>query len=362
MGWSFTLGSFKGTAVRIHITFVLFLVWIGFSAYQRGGVVAARDSVLFIIAIFTCVVLHEFGHILTARRFGISAPEVTLLPIGGVANVDKMPDQPYQELLIAVAGPAVNLVIAALLFVAADAVAPLTLTDVDNPHVSLVQRLAVVNVFLALFNMIPAFPMDGGRVLRAAVAMWLGWEKATRFAAQVGQIFAFVLGFLGLFGNPLLIFIAIFVYMAAAGEAEMTIASSATKNIRVEDAMETRIATIDRSSSIREAVDTLLATSQDEFPVIGSARKLYGLLARADIIEALKKEDPNSPITPFVRKDAPTIAPGTSLDTALKQLNTGVSLGVVDDQGALLGLITRQSVAEVMMIKSARPDWRFGKA
>jgi stage IV sporulation protein FB len=367
MRWSFTLGRFKGTAVRIHITFVLFLVWIGFSAYQRGGLLAARDSVLFIVAIFTCVVLHEFGHILTARRFGISAPEVTLLPIGGVANVDRTPDQPYQELLIAVAGPAVNVVIATVLFFAADAVAPLNLAEVDNPHVSLVQRLAVVNVFLALFNMIPAFPMDGGRVLRAALAMWLGWDKATRFAAQVGQIFAFVLGFLGLFGNPLLIFIAIFVYMAAASEAEMTITSSTTKNIRVEDAMETRIATIDRSSSIRDAVDTLLATSQDEFPVtggssFGGARKLYGLLARADIIEALKSEDPNAPIAPFVRKDAPTIAPEASLDTALKQLNEGVSLGVVDKQGLLLGLITRQSVAEVMLIKSARPDWRFGKS
>jgi Zn-dependent protease len=362
MRWSFTLGSFKGTAVRIHVTFVLFLLWIGFSAYQRGGVVAARDSVLFISAIFACVILHEFGHILTGRRFGISASEVTLLPIGGVANIDKMPDQPYQELLIALAGPAVNLVIAALLFLGADIVGPINIAELDNPHISLVQRLAVVNVFLAVFNMIPAFPMDGGRVLRAAAAMWLGWDRATRIAAQIGQIFAFVLGFLGLFGNPLLIFIAIFVYMAAASEAEMTIATTTTKNIRVEDAMETRIATIDRASTIREAIETLLATSQDEFPVVGRDSRLYGLIARADIIEALKSEDPDGPISPFVRKDAPTIAPEASLDKALKHLNEGASLGVVDNEGSLLGLVTRQSVAEVVLIKSTRPDWRFGRA
>jgi Zn-dependent protease/CBS domain-containing protein len=362
MRWSFTIGSFKGTAVRIHITFVLLLAWIAFSAYQRGGAIAARDSVLFIVAIFTCVLLHEFGHILTARRFGVTAPEVTLLPIGGVANVDKMPDKPYQELLIALAGPAVNVVIAAILFLIANAVSPITLADIDNPHISLVERLAVTNVLLALFNMIPAFPMDGGRVLRAGVAMWLGWEKATRFAAQIGQIFAFVLGFIGLFGNPLLIFIAIFVYMAAAGEAEMTIASSATRDVRVEDAMETRIATIDRSSTIREAVDTLLATSQEEFPVTSGNGKMHGMLARADIIEALKIGDSSAPIAPFVHKEAPTIAPGASLETALKQLSAGASLGVVDEDGTLIGLVTRQSIAEVMLIKSARPDWRFGKA
>lgn len=362
MRWSFTIGSFKGTAVRIHITFILFLIWIGFSAYQRGGAIAARDSVLFIVAIFACVILHEFGHILTARRFGVTAPEVTLLPIGGVASIDKMPDQPRQELLIALAGPAVNVVIATLLFLIAGAVDPITLAHVDDPHVSLVERLAMTNVFLAVFNMIPAFPMDGGRVLRAAVAMWLGWEKATRFAAQIGQIFAFVLGFLGLFGNPLLIFIAIFVYMAAAGEAEMTIANSATRGVRVEDAMETRIATIDRSATIREAVDTLLATSQDEFPVTNGIGKLVGVLARADIIEALKNGDENAPIAPFARTEIQTIPSGASLDTALKQLSSGASLGVVDEEGSLLGLVTRQSIAEVMLIKSARPDWRFGKA
>jgi Zn-dependent protease/CBS domain-containing protein len=361
MRWSLTLGSFKGTAVRIHITFLLFLAWIGFSAYQRGGLDAARDSVLFIVAIFTCVVLHEFGHILTARRFGIVSTEVTLLPIGGVANIDRMPDKPYQELLIAIAGPAVNVVIATALFLALGAVDLTAAAHVDDPSIGLVERLAVANLFLAVFNMIPAFPMDGGRVLRAGLAMWIGQEKATRIAAGIGQAFAFVLGFLGLFGNPLLVFIAIFIYIAAAGEAQMTIVSETTRDVTAGEAMETRIATIGRGATIGEAVDTLLATSQDDFPLLDANGRLHGLLTRADIVEALKTTEPGAPIAPFARKQAPTIDAGASLDSALAKLNEAGAIGVIDANGALLGLLTRQSIAEVMLIKSARPEWRFGR-
>lgn len=159
MRWSLTLGSFKGTAVRIHITFLLLLAWIGFSAYRSGGAQAARDSVIFITLIFACVVLHEFGHILMARRFGIFSTEVTLLPIGGVANLDHMPEKPHQELLVALAGPMVNIVIATALFVALGAFQPETLAQLDDPHLNVLARLAAANLFLALFNMIPAFPM-----------------------------------------------------------------------------------------------------------------------------------------------------------------------------------------------------------
>ncbi|KAF0120551.1 MAG: peptidase M50, partial [Methylocystaceae bacterium] len=229
MRWSLTIGSFMGTAVRIHVTFLLLLGWIGFAAYQRGGAVAARDSLLFIVAIFVCVVLHEFGHIFMARRYGIVSPVITLLPIGGVADMESMPDKPRQELLIALAGPAVNLVIAALLILFLGAVDFSDAIQIGDPSVNLLKRLAAVNIFLAAFNLIPAFPMDGGRVLRAALSIWIGKGRATRIAAQIGQGFAFLLGFLGLFGNPLLLFIAIFVYIAAAGEAQMTSMSEAAR-------------------------------------------------------------------------------------------------------------------------------------
>ena len=219
MRWSITIGSFGGTAVKIHITFILFLAWIAFSAWTRGGPAAALDSTVFIVLLFACVVLHEFGHIAAARRYGIGTPEVTLLPIGGVASLQRLPSDPAQELVVALAGPAVNLVIGLVLIAVVGSVRPDELTQIDNPNLSLIGRLAIANIFLAVFNLIPAFPMDGGRVLHALVAMRVGGPRATEIAARIGQALAFGLGFLGLFGNPLLVFIAIFVYIAAAARS-----------------------------------------------------------------------------------------------------------------------------------------------
>jgi Zn-dependent protease/CBS domain-containing protein len=361
MRWSITVGTFAGTAVRVHITFVLFLVFIGVAAYARGGIETARDSLLFISAIFTCVVLHEFGHILTGKRYGVHAPEVTLLPIGGVANVDRMPEKPWQELLIALAGPAVNIVIAALLIVAARTFDADVFSHMDDPQYSLLQRLAATNLILATFNMIPAFPMDGGRVLRAGLAMWIGMESATRIAAQIGQIFAFGLGFIGLFGHPMLIFVAIFIYMAAASEAQMTMVHEATKGVSVADAMETRLVALSRSAVLREAVEVLLSTAQEDFPVLDGAGRFSGLLRRADIFEALQSGDDGDPIAPFVRCDAPVVDPREALQKVLPRLEAEPTLVALDDDGRLLGLLTRQSLAEVVMIKAARPDWRFGR-
>ena len=359
MRWSFTLGSFKGTAVRIHVTLLLFLAWIGMSAYQRGGPDAAGQSVLFISAIFLCVVMHEFGHILTARQFGIVSPEVTLLPIGGVADMESMPQKPYQELLIAVAGPAVNVVIAGALILVAGAFNFDDAAHISDPSINIFERLAATNVFLAIFNMIPAFPMDGGRVLRAALAMWLGQAKATRIAAQIGQGFAFLLGFAGLYGHPMLIFIALFIYMAAAGEAQMTTMAEAARGLPAVDAMETRIATIGRGATVNEAIETLLATSQDDFPVLDSAGRLTGLLSRAEIVEALRVSDPGAPVAPFAKPDIETIGAHETIDGALPELNAGNPVGVIDAEGRFVGLLTRQSLAEIMMIRDARPDWRF---
>jgi stage IV sporulation protein FB len=361
MRWSFTIGSFRGTSVRIHLTLLLFLAWIGFTAWRRGGPAAATESVLFISAIFACVVLHEFGHILTARRFGIISPEVTLLPIGGVADMNRMPDKPWQELLIALAGPMVNIVIAAALIIAVGAFDLAGALHIDDPAESLAGRLAVTNIFLAVFNLIPAFPMDGGRVLRAALAMWLGQDKATRIAASIGQLFAFILGFIGLFGHPMLVFIAIFVYMAAAGEAQMTSMSEAARDLPATDAMETRIATLARDATVREAVDTLLATSQDDFPILDHAGRLAGMLSRNEIIGALGGAEPGAPVAAFARKGTPTIVDTATVGAALSHLNGGETVGVVDADGRLVGLLTRQSLAEIMMIRDQRPDWRFSR-
>src|SRR5262249_43169378 len=218
MSWSVNIGSVAGTAIRIHVTFLLLLAFFFLQGWAAAGSINdGVNSVVFVVLVFACVLAHEFGHIFTARAFGVETPDVTLLPIGGVARLARIPEKPSEEFLVAIAGPLVNVAIAVVLIVFAGAsLSTQHLAAMESTKVSLVDRLAEVNLFLAVFNMIPAFPMDGGRVLRALLATRLGHLRATEIAASIGQLVAFGLGFLGLFGNPLLIFIAVFVYLAAS--------------------------------------------------------------------------------------------------------------------------------------------------
>jgi len=242
------------------------------------------------------VVAHEFGHIFTARAFGVSTPDVILLPIGGVARLERIPEEPYEEFLVAVAGPLVNVVIAvALIMLAGARVNAGDLYAVESPHTSMIDRLAAVNLFLAIFNLIPAFPMDGGRVLRALLATRMGFVRATEIAAFIGQGVAFALGFIGLFFNPLLIFIAIFVYLAASSEAHLVAIRAMSRGVPTSAAMMTQFATLTPEAHVEDAVQTLLRTSQSEFPVVDAAGKPVGLLGRGDLIRALKQLGPNAP-------------------------------------------------------------------
>ena len=195
MRWSLKVASVAGIEVRIHLTFLLFLAWIWFSYYQVAGLPGAVQGVLFILSLFACVLLHEFGHAFAARAFGIATPDITLLPIGGVARLTRIPDKPWQELVVAIAGPLVNVVIAAaLIFVVHRSAELEQLQYLESPRVELLSKLASVNVMLVLFNLIPAFPMDGGRVLRALLAMAMPYARATQIAAWIGQGLAVVFG------------------------------------------------------------------------------------------------------------------------------------------------------------------------
>ncbi len=361
MRWSIGIGSFAGTAVKIYITFILFLAWIAFSAWSRGGPAAALDSTLFIVLLFACVVLHEFGHIAAARRYGIATPTVTLLPIGGVASLQRLPSDPKQELVVALAGPAVNLVIGLVLIAVVGSVRPDQLAQIDNPNLSLIGRLAIANIFLAVFNLIPAFPMDGGRVLHALVAMRVGGPRATEIAARIGQALAFGLGFLGLFGNPLLVFIAIFIYIAAAAEAQMSAAHEALRGVSVGEAMETRFTPVSIDASLSQAVDALLATAQHEFPVIDAFGKPAGLLTREDILGAVREHGGDEPASAFMRSGVDSVRPATPVESVFERLQGpgAAALYVTDADGRIVGLLTRQALGEVMMIRAARPDWRF---
>jgi Zn-dependent protease len=195
MSWSFPIARLLGSEIRIHVTFFLLLAWIGIAHYQRGGWPAAIEGIVFILALFACVIAHEFGHALAARRYGIRTPDITLLPIGGLARLERMPEKPGQEIVVALAGPAVNVVIALVLILIMNARFDMqALQQLDNPALSFIVRLASVNIFLVLFNLIPAFPMDGGRVLRALLALRFSRTQATNIAARIGQALAFVFG------------------------------------------------------------------------------------------------------------------------------------------------------------------------
>lgn len=366
MPWSLTFGYVYGTAVRIHVTFLLFLVWIWFAYYQQGGIGAAWEGVAFVALLFACVLLHEFGHIFAARRYGVKTPEVTLWPFGGIARLERIPEKPSEELVVALAGPAVNVVIAAvLLLVLAAQGAQLGMEhieEIENPQASLVAKLAAANIFLVVFNLLPAFPMDGGRVLRAVLAMNMPHAQATQRAASIGQAFAIGLGLLGIFGNPMLIIIAVFVYLAASGEAGTVQMKQAAQGVLVQDAMITHFESLGPQSTVSDAAEALIRTTQKEFPVVDGAGHLRGVLTRDAMIRALQAGGPGASVLEAMQGDVPTLPLRAPLDAALKKLSETRApvLGALDGEGRLVGLLSPENVGEMMMLRAAQPDARFG--
>ncbi len=221
MGSSFEIARIAGTSVRVHVTFFLLLAYIAWINYgDGGGWDAAIEGVTFVLVLFACVVAHEFGHIFAARRYGIRTPVVTVLPIGGVASLERMPQKPSQEIAVALAGPAVNIAIAAALMLVVPDLSVENSYGVLSGGTGFLQEIAYANIFLALFNMIPAFPMDGGRVLRALLAAWLGFRQGTRVAAVLGQTLAAVFALAAVYyAMPILFLVALFVFLAAGAEA-----------------------------------------------------------------------------------------------------------------------------------------------
>jgi len=358
MTWSIPIGTVGGTVIRIHVTFLLLLLWIAWAHYAQGGAQAALQGVVFVVLVFTCVVLHEFGHVYAARRYGIRTPDITLLPIGGVARLANIPERPSEELVIAIAGPLVNVVIAALLYLILGGLPSFAGTELQNPGVDLLARLASVNLFLFLFNLIPAFPMDGGRVLRALLGYRLGFARATQIAASVGQGVAFLLGLLGLFGNPLLLFIALFVYLGAAAEAHAVQMRQVARGMLVGDAMITEFERLSPNSRVEDAVQELIRTTQHEFPVVDGAGRLRGVLTRDAMIHALQERGADTPVLDIMTRDIPLVQPRQSLDEALRLLQEkGLpAVGVADAEGRFVGFITLENIGEIMMVNSARPQ------
>lgn len=358
MPWSLIIGRVAGTQIRIHFTFFLFLVWIWVVYYRQGGSLAAWQGVSFVALLFVCVLLHEFGHILVAKRFGVKAPDVTLWPFGGIANLDQIPEKPSQEFFIAIAGPLVNVAIAiALMLYLGNTIDAAALMHVDEPKVGLIAKLAGANLFLALFNMLPAFPMDGGRVLRALLALKFGFSRATELAASIGQGLAVVLGVIGLFGNPMLVVIAVFVFLAASSEASHAQLRQVARGAIVADAMITRFETLGPQSRVQDAVEALIRTTQTEFPVVDGGGRLRGVLTRDAMIRALKERGPDASVLEAMDAGIPTVSARASLESAVKSFTQQRKsvLGVTDSSGRLVGLLTVENLGEMMMLRAARP-------
>jgi Zn-dependent protease/CBS domain-containing protein len=358
MGWSLPIFRVAGIQLRIHVTFLLLIGWLAFGYYAEGGSVAAAARVVFILLLFVCVVLHEFGHAFAAKAFGINTPDITLLPIGGVARLERMPEKPMQELVIALAGPMVNVVIALGLFAAGGSRALLNPSTIEGG--GLIGQLLTINILLLLFNLLPAFPMDGGRVLRALLATRLSYARATQVAANIGQGFAFVFGFIGLIWNPFLIFIALFVYIGATQEAALAQMKDVSRRFPVSSAMVREFHTLPENATLQEAVDALLATSQHDFPIVDETGSVAGVLTRHDLIAALRRDDPQLRVGDVMRRDIPTVTTGTRFEEAFRIMQecNCPAVPVLDSMKRLVGLLTPENVSELMMVQSALPRRR----
>lgn len=356
MRWSWKIATVAGIPVRVHATFFLLLGWFFWTGATRSLDEAVR-SVVFILAAFACVILHEFGHALTARRYGVLTRDITLLPIGGVARLDRFPRKPSQEVAIALMGPAVNVVIAAALYLYMR-FSPDTY-DFSNPALlerSFTARLFVFNVVVTAFNLIPAFPMDGGRVLRALLATRLDYVRATRIAANVGQGMAFLFGLLGLFGNPMLVFIALFVFIGAGQEAAIVQMHSMFDGVTVLSAMITDFRALHADEPISRAIQLLLDGHQQDFPVLdGRNGGAIGILARSDLLKAIAGGKTDVRVGDVARKTCAAVRPDEMLEDVFRRMqqNGCPAVPVVEPGKGIVGMVTVENVGEFAMVQAA---------
>ncbi|HVR30365.1 MAG TPA: site-2 protease family protein [Thermoanaerobaculia bacterium] len=355
MKWSWRLGTIAGIELKVHATFVLLLVWVGWAHWTQGrSISAALEGVLFILVLFACVVLHELGHALTARRYGIKTRDIVLLPIGGVARLERIPEEPIRELLVAIAGPAVNVVIATVLFLLLSATGTWeglsAMTMAEGPFFA---RVMIANVVLVLFNLLPAFPMDGGRMLRAALAMRMDYLQATQIAANVGQGMAFLFGLVGLLWNPFLLFIAFFVWIGAAQESSLAQMKMALGGIPVKRLMITDFRALHPEETLQRAIELTLATTQRDFPVVEGDR-VVGVLTQQKLIRGLTEVGRDAPVASVMERDFQLAELSEMIEPAFVRLQScNCSTLPVTDAGRLVGLLTLENVGEFLSIQSA---------
>jgi Zn-dependent protease/predicted transcriptional regulator len=357
--WALYIGKLSGIKVYIHWTFLFLIGWIFFMHARMGhGWQAGFWGVVFILALFACVVLHEFGHALTAKRFNIKTRDITIYPIGGIASLESMPDKPGQELLVAFAGPAVNIIIAFLLWIYLQSTG--TMPDLatlkstafqQNPP--FVFNLFAANIALFVFNLIPAFPMDGGRVLRALLAFKMDRTRATRIAAVIGQVLAAVFVFFGIFYNLLLVFIGLFIYFGAGAEASYETTKNLLSGFRVADVLIKKFTTLSPDDSLDKAVQLLLGGQEQEF-LVTKNEDVMGILTRKQLIYGLSALGKSASIADVMQKDFLTLSPEMNLqDVYMKMLTNVCNVYPVKENDHLIGIVDKENVSELILVQQA---------
>lgn len=353
---SLSLGSVAGIHLYVHWSFLIIIGYVSYIAWREGGTLR---SVLFMIglvlAVFACVLLHELGHALMAKRFGIATTDITLLPIGGLARLARIPEEPKQELWVALAGPAVNVIIAIVLFVAAFLLGELNQPLQENVVAnSFLLTLISANVVLFLFNLIPAFPMDGGRVLRAILAMMMNRVRATRIAAGIGQTLAVAFGIYSIsVGNPISVLIALFVFFGARMEASAVMMAAGLKGLTVANAMRIRYPVLQVSDTITKAVQELLAGGDKHF-IVMDGDQLAGVVSRDTLVQAVADNLAGSPVSLITQKEVVYVSPKADLKEA-QEILAGTTQGFLPvlDNGRLIGVVDAENIAELLMIREA---------
>jgi stage IV sporulation protein FB len=361
MGGAFKIGRLSGIDVRVHWTFFLLLAFFAFIGYQTSdSLVGALTATVTIVALFLCVLLHEFGHSLVAQRLGLEIHSITLLPIGGVSNLESLPEKPVDEVKITVAGPLVNVVLApiffgvGLLFGAVPRVPSDLFIGVGSVG-QFIFYLGYVNVVLAVFNLIPAFPLDGGRILRALLATRLGALRATDISSAVGQLFAvafFLIGLLG--GNFLLALIAVFIYFGATGEAQMVRQQELTSGLLVSDVMGTKphTETVMPYHTFGQVLEMVIHGYQEDFPVVDESGKVVGMITRDEIMTAAHSPERYSSVRDLMRRNVPTISSQADLfEEGLSILQqSGLRALPVTENGELVGMLTIEDVGHASLL------------
>lgn len=360
MRGALNLGRISGIRLAVHWTFVFILVYIFIVYYQlEQDPQQGLMGVLLVLALFVCVILHELGHALTAKKYGITTRSITLLPIGGLARMEKFPEKPKQEFWVAIAGPLVNIAIAIVIYLLMYATGTIPeLTEEPEAMVDLTGSmfwfsLLVANVVLAVFNFIPAFPMDGGRILRALLLYKFNREKATKIAAGIGQILAIVFFFAGFYVNIWLIFIGIFIFLGAGAEADFEITKSALTGHKVKDVLMKEFIVLLPADKLDKAVQYLLDGQAQEF-VVAENDEVVGILTRDELIKGLSENGKDSQVSEVMRKDFMTLGPDMPLQEIYQKIMmTKNPVAPVLENGKLIGMVDKENINEFIMVKKA---------